>query len=96
MQKLTDVGENVVNNITTRFALSRNTLVHMLVTVNNGGSITLFNRPELGGSRQWGTIAVNKLPLILGQETAPATQNNFVEQKKEASFVSEPCSVETY
>ena len=54
MQKLTDVGENLVNNIASRYGLSHDAVVHMLVAVNNGGcSMAQFNCPELGGSGQW-------------------------------------------
>ncbi|MGB5447143.1 MAG: SHOCT domain-containing protein, partial [Psychromonas sp.] len=54
MQKLTNVGENLVNEIASRYALSHDAVVHMLVAVNNGGgSMAQFNCPELGGSGQW-------------------------------------------
>ena len=54
MQRLTDVGENLVNDIAFRYGLSREAVVHMLVAVNNGGgSMAQFNCPELGGSGQW-------------------------------------------
>ncbi|MFT6029434.1 MAG: hypothetical protein ACI8O8_001170 [Oleiphilaceae bacterium] len=54
MQRLTDVGENLVNDISSRYHLSRDAVVHMLVAVNNGGgSMAQFNCAELGGSGQW-------------------------------------------
>ena len=54
MQKLTNVGENLVNDISSRYGLSRDAVEHMLVSVNNGGcSMAQFNCPELGGSGQW-------------------------------------------
>ncbi|WP_024611323.1 SHOCT domain-containing protein [Pseudoalteromonas sp. TB64] len=54
MQKLTDVGENLVNGIASRYNLSHDAVLHMLVSVNNGGgSMAQFNCPELGGSGQW-------------------------------------------
>ncbi|TEW54888.1 SHOCT domain-containing protein [Psychromonas sp. RZ22] len=54
MQKLTNTGENLVNNIVSRYGLSHDAVVHMLVAVNNGGcSMAQFNCPELGGSGQW-------------------------------------------
>ncbi|MEL0657732.1 SHOCT domain-containing protein [Psychromonas arctica] len=54
MQKLTDIGENFVNDIASRYGLSHDAVVHMLVAVNNGGcSMAQFNCPELGGSGQW-------------------------------------------
>ena len=209
MQKLTAVGENLVNNIASRYALSYEAVVHMLVAVNDGGgSMAQFNCPELGGSGQWmrggmtmvgdmfnnglkttvdnlcselsnilsnnqvfpvipagtpgsnqwwpgdlgipfssgaqnniryavfpnrlavelnrqvsvydtlnhnisgvsqqqggntsltfnsqyGTIAVNNLPIISGQEMAPAAQTNFAEQKTEAPFIPAPAQGST-
>jgi hypothetical protein len=54
MQKLTNVGENLVNNVASRYGLSRDAVIHMLVAVNNGGgSMAQFSCPELGGSGQW-------------------------------------------
>ena len=54
MQKLTDVGQNLVNSIASRYGLSQNAVLHMLIAVNNGGgSMAQFNCPELGGSGQW-------------------------------------------
>ncbi len=54
MQKLTDQGQQLVNDISSRYGLSHEAVVHMLVAVNNGGgSMAQFNCPELGGSGQW-------------------------------------------
>ena len=54
MQKLTDVGQTIVNNLAQRYGLSQDAVVHMLVAVNNGnGSMAQFNCPELGGGGQW-------------------------------------------
>lgn len=54
MQKLTDVGQSIVNNLAQRYGLSHDAVVHMLVAVNNGnGSMAQFNCPELGGGGQW-------------------------------------------
>jgi hypothetical protein len=54
MQKLTDIGEKLVNEIASRYGLSHDAVIHMLVAVNNGGcSMAQFNCPELGGSGQW-------------------------------------------
>ncbi len=54
MQQLTDVGHNLVNGIASRYGLSQNAVLHMLIAVNNGGgSMAQFNSPELGGSGQW-------------------------------------------
>lgn len=53
-QRLTNTGENLVQQIATRYGLSREAVLHMLVAVNNGnGSMAQFNCPELGGSGQW-------------------------------------------
>ncbi|MAY42168.1 MULTISPECIES: SHOCT domain-containing protein [unclassified Neptuniibacter] len=54
MQNLTAIGENLVSDISSRYGLSRDAVIHMLVSVNNGGgSMAQFNCPELGGSGQW-------------------------------------------
>ena len=54
MQKLTDIGEKFVNEIASRYGLSHDAVIHMLVAVNNGGcSMAQFNCSELGGSGQW-------------------------------------------
>ena len=54
MQKLTTVGQNIINDIASRYQLSNDAVIHMLVAVNNGnGSMAQFNCPELGGGGQW-------------------------------------------
>lgn len=54
MQKLTPAGQNIVNEISSRYNLSVEAVIHMLVAVNNGGgTMAQFNCPELGGSGQW-------------------------------------------
>lgn len=54
MQKLTQTGQNLVNDVARRYNLSVEAVVHMLVAVNNGGgSMAQFNCPELGGGGQW-------------------------------------------
>lgn len=54
MQKLTDAGRNLVSDISNRYGISQDAVIHMLVAVNNGnGSMAQFNCPELGGSGQW-------------------------------------------
>lgn len=54
MQKLTPDGMNLVSEISNRYNLSNDAVIHMLVAVNNGGgSMAQFNCPELGGSGQW-------------------------------------------
>lgn len=54
MQHLTIEGQNLVNDISSRYQLSQDAVIHMLIAVNNGGgSMAQFNCPELGGSGQW-------------------------------------------
>lgn len=54
MQKLTETGDHFVNDLSNRYNLSRDAVIHMMVAVNNGGcSMAQFNCPELGGSGQW-------------------------------------------
>lgn len=54
MQKLTPDGQQFVNDISYRYNLSTDAVIHMLIAVNNGGgTMAQFNCPELGGSGQW-------------------------------------------
>lgn len=54
MQKLTPVGDNIVNGLSSRYGLSPEAVTYMLGAVNNGGgSMAQFNCPELGGGGQW-------------------------------------------
>jgi len=54
MQKLTSEGQNLVNDLSSRYHLSADAVIHMIVAVNNGGgTMAQFNCPELGGSGQW-------------------------------------------
>lgn len=54
MQQLTQAGQNITRDISARYNLSQDAVLHMLVAVNNGnGSMAQFNCPELGGSGQW-------------------------------------------
>lgn len=54
MQKLTSQGQNLVNDLSYRYNLSPDAIIHMIGAVNNGGgSMAQFNSPELGGSGQW-------------------------------------------
>lgn len=54
MQQLTPAGQNLVNDIVSRYNLSPDSVINMLIAVNNGGgSMAQFNCPELGGSGQW-------------------------------------------
>ncbi|WP_411826425.1 SHOCT domain-containing protein [Luteolibacter sp. AS25] len=53
MQQLTPVGQNIVNDISSRYNLSFDSTVNMLAAVNRGGgSMAQFSCPELG-SGQW-------------------------------------------
>lgn len=54
MQNLTQAGQQLVNNLSAKYNLSFDAVLHMLISVNNGsGSMAQFNCPELGGSGQW-------------------------------------------
>ena len=54
MQNLTPAGVNLVNDISSRYNLSHDAVIAMMIAVNNGGgSMAQFNCPELGGSGQW-------------------------------------------
>jgi hypothetical protein len=54
MQKLTQEGQNIVNNLSNRYNLSQDAVIYMIGAVNNGGgSMAQFNCPELGGGGQW-------------------------------------------
>lgn len=53
-QKLTPAGQNIVNDLSNRYNLSHDTVIHMIVAVSNGGgTMAQFNSPELGGGGQW-------------------------------------------
>ncbi|MFQ3187468.1 MAG: hypothetical protein ACI8Q3_002511 [Marinomonas primoryensis] len=54
MQNLTQDGQHLVNSLSSRYNLSFDAVLHMLIAVNNGsGSMAQFNCPELGGGGQW-------------------------------------------
>jgi len=54
LQKLTQEGQNLVNNLSNKYYLSADTIIYMIGVVNNGGgTMAQFNSPELGGSGQW-------------------------------------------
>ena len=54
MQKLTQEGQNFVNNLSNKYNLSADTIINMIGAVNNGGgTMAQFSSPELGGSGQW-------------------------------------------
>lgn len=54
MQKLTQEGQNFVNDLSNKYNLSSDAVIHMIVAVNNGGgTMAQFNSPELGGGGQW-------------------------------------------
>ncbi len=53
-QKLTPAGQNIVNDLSNRYNLSHDAVIHMIVAVSNGGgTMAQFNSPELGGGGQW-------------------------------------------
>jgi len=54
LQKLTQEGQLFVNDLSYRYNLSADAIIHMINAVNNGaGTMAQFNSPELGGSGQW-------------------------------------------
>ncbi|ETX11248.1 hypothetical protein MUS1_10600 [Marinomonas ushuaiensis DSM 15871] len=54
MQNLTQSGQQLVNSLCSKYNLSYDAVVHMLIAVNNGsGSMAQFNCQELGGGGQW-------------------------------------------
>lgn len=54
MQNLTPDGQQLINNLSGRYNLSHDAVLHMLIAVNNGaGSMAQFNCYELGGGGQW-------------------------------------------
>jgi hypothetical protein len=53
-QQLTPAGQNIVNDLSSRYNLSQDAVIHMIISVSNGGgTMAQFNCPELGGSGQW-------------------------------------------
>jgi hypothetical protein len=54
MQKLTQEGQNLVNDLSRRYNISSDAVIHMIIAVSNGGgTMAQFNCPELGGGGQW-------------------------------------------
>lgn len=54
MQNFTDYGLSVINDLARRYGLSNDAIIHMLISVSNGGgTMAQFNCPELGGGGQW-------------------------------------------
>jgi hypothetical protein len=54
MNNLTPAGQNAVSDISQRYGISQDAVLHMLYAVNNGGgTMAQFNHPELGGGGQW-------------------------------------------
>ncbi|WP_054113385.1 SHOCT domain-containing protein [Marinagarivorans algicola] len=54
MHNLTPTGQHIVDNLSSRYNLSHDAVMHMLIAVNNGaGTMAQFNCPELGGGGQW-------------------------------------------
>lgn len=53
-QQLTPAGQNLVDDLSRRYGISRDAVITMLVAVNNGGgSMAQFWCGELGGGGQW-------------------------------------------
>ena len=76
MQTLTPAGQNLVNDVASRYNISTDAVIHMLVAVNNGGgSMAQFNSPELGGFLcDWSIYCVNRMVWRFGvcrKETRP-------------------------
>lgn len=54
MPKLSDEGNQLVQDLAQRHGLSTDAVTHMLVAVHNGnGTMAQFSHPEFGGSGQW-------------------------------------------
>jgi len=75
MNNLTPAGQNAVSDLSQRYGISQDAVLHMLHAVNNGGgTMAQFNHSELGGGGQWmqgGMIMVgdmfnNNLQALVG------------------------------
>lgn len=54
MAKLTQAGQDIVQNLANQHGFSIDAVTHMFFAVLNGnGSMAQFNHPEFGGSGQW-------------------------------------------
>ena len=54
MQQLTPHGQSVVADISSRYGVSQDAVITLLIAVNNGGGRQAqFSHPELGGMGQW-------------------------------------------
>ncbi|MFT6835297.1 MAG: hypothetical protein ACJA0H_001333 [Francisellaceae bacterium] len=54
MRKLTQDGQQVINNLANNYGVSTDAVMCMLDAVSNGGgTMAQFNIPELGGGGQW-------------------------------------------
>lgn len=54
MTALTPQGQQVVNDLSQRYGVSTDAVLHMLIAVVNGnGSMAQFSHPEFGGGGQW-------------------------------------------
>ncbi len=54
MNNLTPAGQNAVNDLSQRYNISQDAVLHMLQAVINGnGTMAQFSHPEVGGSGQW-------------------------------------------
>jgi len=54
MQRLTDQGQMIINDLAQRYGVSNDAIMCMLDAVLNGnGTMAQFNHPDFGGSGQW-------------------------------------------
>ncbi len=54
MQRLTDQGQTIVNDLARRYGVSNDAVMTMLFAVMNGnGTMAQFSHPDFGGSGQW-------------------------------------------
>lgn len=54
MNKLSDLGHQLVRDMSNRHGFSNDAVTHMLIAVQNGnGSMAQFNHQEFGGGGQW-------------------------------------------
>lgn len=54
MNNLTPAGQNAISDLSQRYGISQDAVLHMLHAVLNGnGTMAQFNHPELGGGGQW-------------------------------------------
>lgn len=83
MQPLTVEGQNLIRDISQRYGLSRDSALHMLIAVNNGGgSMAQFGCPELGNG-QWMRGGMTMVGDMFNYGLK-ATVNNLCEELSQA------------